>query len=88
MNYLASKMQVLNLLGKGLSVNSLLENTQLTFDELCKLAQEYPELHNELKRWYKRYDFTVKSKEQDKPLETNKKPVKRAKKQPEQMVGG
>lgn len=87
MNYLASKMQVLNLLGKGLSVNSLLENTQLTFDELCKLAQEYPELHKELKRWYKRYDFTVKSKEQDKPLETNKKPVKRAKKQLEQMVG-
>jgi hypothetical protein len=87
MNFLANKMTVMNLLGTGLSVHTLIERVGITYDQLCQLAQEYPELHKELKRWYKRYDFTVKQKEQDNPSETKKKPVKRAKKQQEHVVG-
>ena len=76
MNSLASKMKVMNLLGTGLSVRSLCERADISFDELCKLAEEYPELHRELKRWYKRYEFIVKP---DKSLETKEKPTKRQK---------
>jgi hypothetical protein len=57
MNSLANKMNVMNLLGKGLSVNTLLERADITMGELCELADQYPDLHSELKRWYKRYDF-------------------------------
>lgn len=77
MNSLASKMKVMNLLGTGLSVRSLCERADISFDELCKLAEEYPELHRELKRWYKRYEFTPKKEipvvKHDKSLETKTK---------------
>ena len=87
MNSLANKMNVMNLLGTGLSVTTLLDRANLTMGELCELADQYPDLHNELKRWYKRYEFTAKKEipvvNYDKPLETKEeteKPVKRSKK--------
>lgn len=88
MNFLANKMTIMKMLGTGLSVQTLVERVGITYDQLCELAQEYPDLHKELKRWYKRYDFTVKPKKQDKPLETKKKTVKQAKKQSDEVVGG
>lgn len=88
MNFLANKMTIMNMLGTGLSVQTLVERVGITYDQLCELAQEYPDLHKELKRWYKRYDFTATPKKQDKPLETKKKTVKRAKKQSDEVVGG
>lgn len=57
----------MNLLGTGLSVQSLIDRVGITFDQLCELAEQYPDLQRELKRWYKRYEFVVK---QAKPLET------------------
>ena len=79
MNTLATKMKLMTLLGTGLSVQTLINEVGITFDELCDLAGEYPDLERELKRWYKRYDFTVKSKKEDKPLETKEKTTKRKK---------
>ena len=84
MNFLATKMEVMNSLGKGLSVRSIMERTGITYNQLCQLAEQYPDLLKELNRWYKRYDFTVKD---DKSLEVKEKPLKRSKKQVEQMVG-
>lgn len=57
MNSLASKLEVMQLLGTGLSVQTLVDRAGITFDQLCELAAQYPDLHHELKRWYKRYDF-------------------------------
>ena len=90
MNTLANKMKVMQLLGTGLSVKSLLQKTELTMNELCELAEQYPDLERELKRWYKRYDFSVKqevvqeetpkeTQKTDNSLETKEKPVKRKK---------
>lgn len=78
MNSLASKMEIMQLLGTGLSVQTLCDRAGITFETLCDLAAEYPDLEIELKRWYKKYDFTSKSKE-TKPLETKEKPAKRKK---------
>ena len=108
----------MNMLGTGLSVQTLIERVGITYEQLCELAQEYPDLHKELKRWYKRYDFSTQGdkiikeakaiqdalsfesfkaetekiiklcEKQDKPLETKKKTVKRAKKQSDEVVGG
>lgn len=74
MNSLASKLEVMQLLGTGLSVQTLVDRAGITFDQLCDLAAQYPDLHNELKRWYKRYEFIAKKEipvvNHDKPLET------------------
>ena len=87
MNTLASKIEVMQLLGTGLSVQSLIDKVGITFDELCDLAEQYPDLHHELKRWYKRYEFIAKKEipvvNHDKPLETKEeteKPTKKLKK--------
>ena len=82
MSSLANKMQVMQLLGTGLSVQTLSDRVNLSYDQLCDLAAEYPDLGIELKRWYPKYDFTVKPKD-TKPLETKEKPAKRAKKDKE-----
>lgn len=84
MNSLPSKTEILNLLGTGLSVQTLVERAGITFDQLCQLAEQYPDLHTELNRWYKLYDFTVKKQQdkekENKPLETKEKTAKKTKK--------
>ena len=67
-------------LGTGLSVESLCKKCEITYDQLCELAQEHEDLYHELKRWYKRYDFmptrkSLETKEtlEDKPKKTKKK---------------
>lgn len=68
----------MQLLGTGLSVQTLCDRAGITFETLCDLAAEYPDLNTELKRWYKRYEFTVNKKD-IKPLEAKEKPAKRKK---------
>lgn len=64
MQSLAKKIEVLQLLGTGLSVSTLLIRTGLSYEDLCEMASDYLDLGTELKRWYPRYDFTVKPKEE------------------------
>lgn len=59
-------IKVLQLLGTGLSVQSLVDKLGITYEHLCELAGEYPMLSNELYRWYPKWDFTVKQKEEPK----------------------
>lgn len=66
MNYLKSKMEVMNLLGCGYSVASLINKLGLTYNELCDLYAEYPDLARELNRWYPLYDFRCKKEEEKK----------------------
>lgn len=47
-------------LGTGLSVENLCLACNLTYNQLCELAQEHMDLYHELKKWYKRFDFEVK----------------------------
>ena len=65
-------------LGTGLSVDSLCKACEITYNDLCVLAQEHADLMSELKKWYKRYDFIPKSLETKENAET--KPVKAKKK--------
>lgn len=75
-------------LGTGLSVDNLCLACNITYNQLCELAQEHLDLYHELKKWYKRYDFVPQSKEsapvEDKPLKTKEtletKPKKTKKK--------
>lgn len=55
-------------LGTGLSVENLCVACGITYNELCALADEYQELFHELKKWYKRFDFTVKKLNFDEPV--------------------
>ena len=67
-------------LGTGLSVDSLCKACEITYNDLCILAQEYADLMSELKKWYKRYDFipqcekleveVAETTEEDNSLET------------------
>lgn len=65
--------EVRDLIGCGYSVKSICDKTSLSFDELCALCAEYPDLEIELKRWFPKYDFTVKEtpKVNDKMTETD-----------------
>ena len=75
MDFLKNKISVMEKLGTGLSVNSLCEACGITYTELCQLAQEYPELMHELKKWYKRYDFNQVAKQEtvdEKPFSDDK----------------
>ena len=67
-------------LGTGLSVDSLCKKCEITYNQLCELAQEYADLYSELKKWYKRYDFTPKVEDSAKPLESNDIPESKPKK--------
>lgn len=88
MPYSKEKVNVMNHLGMGLSVDNLCKTCEITYNDLCVLAQEYPDLMSELKKWYKRYTFTPEHKEtkpvEDKSLETKEitedKPKKAKKK--------
>lgn len=54
--------EVRDLIGCGYSVKSICDKAELTFDELCDLCAEHHDLEIELKRWFPKYDFTVKVK--------------------------
>lgn len=53
--------EVMNLIGTGLSVQTICDRAGLTFDELCEVCAEYTDLEIELKKWFPKYDFTVKA---------------------------
>ena len=61
--------EVRDLIGCGYSVQSICDKAELTFDELCNLCAEHHDLEIELKRWFPKYDFTVKVN--DKMTETD-----------------
>lgn len=77
----------MQLLGTGLSVQTLCDRAGITFEDLCDLAAEYPDLGIELGRWYKKYDFTSKPKD-TKPLETKENTEKKPRKAKNRVVEG
>lgn len=87
MESLRIKNDVMLKLGTGLSVDNLCIACGISYNQLCELAQEYPELYHELKKWYKRYDFTPvaqeDNKEQDNSLNNKKKVARKGKKDTE-----
>lgn len=54
--------QIEELLGTGLSVNTITERLGITFDKLCEELNEHPELLNRMKSLYPKYDFSIKPK--------------------------
>ena len=56
------RVKVLDNLGCGLSVASLCTKLDISYEELCSLAQEDTEVYNQLKRWYPKYDFLAEPK--------------------------
>lgn len=56
--------EVMNLIGTGLSVQTICDRAGLTFDKLCEVCAEYTDLEIELKKWFPKYDFTVKAVKQ------------------------
>lgn len=54
--------QIEELLGIGLSVNTITEKLGITFDKLCEELNEHPELLNRMKSLYPKYDFSIKPK--------------------------
>lgn len=60
-------------LGVGYSLDYLLKKLGITYDELCMHCADYPATQNQLKMWYKGYDFTPNAKEPTKPLKRKKK---------------
>ena len=67
------RVKVLDNLGCGLSVASLCTKLDISYEELCSLAQEDTEVYNQLKRWYPKYDFLAEPKKEDKPLKRQRK---------------
>lgn len=65
--------EIMNLIGCGYSVKSICDKSGVSFDELCEICAEHPDLEIELKRWFPKYDFTVKEtpKVNDKMTETD-----------------
>ena len=84
MVYSAEKINVMQHLGNGLSVESLCKVCEITYNQLCQLAQDNMDLYHELKKWYKRYDFIPQTEEakpiEDKPLENKYIPEVKPKK--------
>lgn len=70
------RVKVLDNLGCGLSVASLCTKLDISYEELCSLAQEDTEVYNQLKRWYPKYDFLAEPKKEDKPLKRQRKTQK------------
>ena len=70
------RVKVLDNLGCGLSVASLCTKLEISYEELCSLAQEDTEVYNQLKRWYPKYDFLAEPKKEDKPLKRQRKTQK------------
>ena len=67
-------------LGMGLSVENLCLACNITYNQLCELAQDHMDLYHELKKWYKRYDFIPQPLESNKSLENKDIPEKKTKK--------
>ena len=65
MSLRSSYYEVMNLIGKGLSVQTICDRAGLTFDELCEVCAEHTDLEIELKKWFPKYDFTVKVTKND-----------------------
>jgi len=82
------KIKVLDSLGKGLSVRTICERLDITYEDLCKLAQEDNQVYTELKRWYPKYDFLAEPKREDKPLKSKKKTQKTQEEATEEVVDG
>ena len=82
------RVKVLDNLGCGLSVASLCTKLEISYEELCSLAQEDTEVYNQLKRWYPKYDFLAEPKKEDKPLKRQRKTQKTEKDTTEQVVDG
>lgn len=55
--------EIMALIGCGYSVQSICEKAGITFDELCEVCAEHTDLEIELKKWFPKYDFTVKAKD-------------------------
>ena len=60
MSQIQSIVNILQDLGCGLSVNTLIHKHNITFDELCNLASQNTQLKQQLNKWYPLYDFEVK----------------------------
>lgn len=56
--------EIMNLIGCGYSVQTICDKSGVSFDELCEICAEHPDLEIELKRWFPKYDFTVKAVKQ------------------------
>jgi len=82
------RIKVLDNLGCGLSVASLCTKLNISYEELCSLAQEDTEVYNQLKRWYPKYDFLAEPKKEDKPLKRQRKTQKTEEDTTEKVVDG
>lgn len=82
------KIKVLDSLGKGLSVRTICERLDITYEDLCKLAQEDNQVYTELKRWFPLYNFLAEPKNEDKPLKRKAKTQKTEEDTTEQVVDG
>jgi len=82
------RIKVLDNLGCGLSVASLCTKLNISYEELCSLAQEDTEVYNQLKRWYPKYDFLAEPKKEDKPLKRQRKTQKTEEDTTEEVVDG
>lgn len=62
------KVSILNELGRGYSVNTICTRLGITYNELCKEAEDL-EVYNSLKRWFPLYDFKAKEEVKQEPKE-------------------
>lgn len=56
--------EVMALIGCGYSVQTIIEKAGISYDELCEVCAEHTDLEIELKKWFPKYDFTVKAVKQ------------------------
>lgn len=78
MSQIQSIVNILQDLGCGLSVNTLITKHNITFDELCNLASQNTQLKQQLIKWYPLYDFevkTVKQTETNEPFENKQEKI-------------
>ena len=63
-------------LGTGLSVRSLTEKLNCSYEDIVEVANKFPAIMRELNVWYPKYDFTIKTIEKNKTNEIEDKPLK------------
>lgn len=68
------KVSILNELGRGYSVNTICTRLGITYNELCKEAEDL-EVYNSLKRWFPLYDFKAKEEVKEVKQEPKEEPV-------------
>lgn len=59
MSPIQSIVNILQDLGCGLSVQTLITKHNITYDELCNLASQNEQLKQQLYKWYPKYNFEV-----------------------------